>query len=129
MLLYNYLKDGANYNARAVMCLLQGRLDPDIHDKVNIARWENFREQGYVIYVSNGKEQINIAFFEHRNSDEICAVKWIQDITMNSPTIDTAKFGDVYKDQYDTTYEVDSDGAYQMCQWVLNEIDIFLNEK
>lgn len=130
--LKHYLEDGANYNARAVMCLLQGRL-PEIEERFRqpkIARWENCREQGYVIMVKNSgySKQLNIAWFEHRNSDGICAIKW-EEHTMNSPTIDTAKFGDtVYKDKYDVSHSVRYNECYQMAEWIRDEIKSFLEE-
>ena len=68
-----------------------------------VARWENCREQGYVISLRlpTYSKQLNIAFFEHRNTDSICAIVWEQR-TLNSPTIETAEFGDVYKTKWDT---------------------------
>ncbi len=124
-----YLNDGANYQARAVLCLLQGIFYIDNLSEFNkpkVARWENCREQGYVITFRNSdyKKQLNIAFFEHRNSDAICAIKWEQN-TMNSPTIDTAEFTDVYKDKYDTSFDVSWCEIRKMAEWISNELKAF----
>ena len=127
----NYLEDGANYQARATLMFLQRhdgikeswnseykRYDAEIQ----IARWENCREQGYVVSLRNKKrEQINIAFFEHRNSDNICAIKWNQE-SINTLTIDNAEFGDVYKDKYDTSHSVNYGRAYEMAEWIRQEL-------
>ena len=129
--LENYLQDGADYQARATLMFLQR--DAEIEESWNaetkrcdavitVARWENFREQGYVVSLTNSKqEQLNIAFFEHRNSDKICAVKWQQEST-NALTIDNAKFGDVYKDKYDTSHSVGYGKAYEMAEWIVGEL-------
>ncbi len=78
----DYMLDGADYQARAVLAFLQSN-DNLIEDSwntergkyeanINIGRWENCREQGYVLsMMSQNRRQINIAFFEHRNSDSI----------------------------------------------------------
>ena len=91
-----------------------------------IARWYNCREQGYVISMRgpNYKGQINIAFFEHRNSDALCAVLW-EEITVNPPTIDTAKFGSVYKDKGDVSHSVSYNQPYEMATWIYEQLETF----
>lgn len=89
---------------------------------VHIAEWHNCRERGYVVMFQNkALKQLNIAFFEHRNSDEICAVAWVQN-TLNPPTIDTAKFGDVYKDKYDVSHSVEFGRAADMAEWIYQRL-------
>ena len=137
--LKEYLQDGANYQARAVLMFLQsfaGDIESSwnketkkYETEVKVARWENCREQGYVVSLRSkdyGK-QLNIAFFEHRNSDSIHAVKWEQN-TLNSPTIDTAKFGDIYKDKYDTSFDVSYHKAPEMAQWIADQLEEFYKE-
>ena len=91
-----------------------------------LSRWENCREQGYVIRLrSEGyKCQLNIAFFEHRNSDEIVAIRWEQ-LTINGPTIDNAKFGEVYRTKYDFSYRVSVGAAMRMADWIFGELTDF----
>lgn len=136
--LKHYLQDGANRQARAVMCMVQthnieSSWDVDWKEyKANpqIARWENCREQGYVISLTSKDKsrQVNIAFFEHRNSDSICAVKWEQ-LTLNSPHIDTADFGDqVYTTKWDVSYEVGYGEIVKMADWIVEEMDEFWDE-
>lgn len=138
--LNSYNNDGANHQARAVLAFLQGSdslvdesYNKDLHKyeaEPTVARWENCREQGYVISMrtKDYKKQLNIAFFEHRNSDSICAVKWEQ-ITMNSPTIDTAKFGKkVYKDKYDVSHSVGYGKVAEMAEWIEKEFQKFWAE-
>lgn len=129
--LENYLEDGANYQARATLMFLQR--DAHIEEswdnewkryeaEIQVARWENCREQGYVVSLRNKKrEQLNIAFFEHRNTDSICAVKWQQE-SMNTLTINNAIFGDVYKDKYDTSHCVGYGKAYEMAEWIIEQL-------
>ena len=66
-------------------------------------------------------KHLTIAFYEHRNSDEICAIKWLQN-TMNPPTIDTAKFGDIYKDKYDVSHSVSHGQAADMADWIYEQL-------
>ena len=134
MLLQNYLQDGANFQARAVLMFFQNF---DIEEswntdrkqymaKIEVARWENCREQGYILTLVNPKsgtnEQLNIIFFEHRNSDNICAVKWTQPLTFNTPTIKDAEFGDIYKTKYDVSFEVSYGEIRKMSEWIKNEL-------
>lgn len=133
----HYNKDGACPQAKATLAMFQQLLCDGIESswndtfkryeaQINVARWENCREQGYVLTMRSKdyKQQLNIAFFEHRNSDEICAVRWEQ-VTMNSPTIDTAEFLDVYMDKFDTTYSVPYGGAVQMAKYLMLEFQTF----
>ena len=72
--------------------------DGNAYADVSIAPWFNGRERGYVLSMSkNGRDlkQLNIAFYENRNSDNICVLAWEQ-WSMNPLTIDTAIFPDGY---------------------------------
>ena len=132
--LKNYLDDGANYQARGVLMFLQPFDIEESWDKERkeylaeptVARWENCREQGYVVSMRSQdmRKQLNIAFFEHRNSDSICAVKWEQ-VTINAPTIDTANFGNVYKDKYDTSFDVGYGEVSKMADLIRKELTEF----
>ena len=126
-----YMQDGANHQARAVLCFLQNfNIEKSWSDdrkkylaEINVARWENCREQGYVLCLRSKdyRKQLNIAFFEHRNTYSICAVKWEQD-TMNSPNIDTAIFGEAYKTRYDTSFDVRYGKIVEMSEWIEKEL-------
>lgn len=134
MKLNEYNNDGANYQAQAVLCYLSA------HDGIDslwstefknytyspeVARWHNCREQGYVVTLNIKGKQLCIAFFEHRNSDNICAVKWIQGSTINPPTIDTAEFGNIYKDKWDVSKSVGYQEAGKMAEWIWSELEAF----
>lgn len=114
--LFHYMQDGAGYQARAVLMHLQGcgPIQSSWDEKykcyraeIKVARWENCREQGYVVMLKKRSEQINIAFYEHRNSDGLHALVWTQN-TINSPTLDTANFEfegkEVFATKYDTSF-------------------------
>jgi len=136
----HYNEDGANKQAQATLAFLQYFIGDGIETSWNseyhcydadirVARWENCREQGYVVTLRSKdyKQQLNVAFFEHRNSDSICAIKWFQN-TLNSPTIHTADFGEVYKDKYDTSHDVGYGEAAKMAEWVKNQLELFWTE-
>lgn len=124
----NYQKPSAQANAvRAYLESYDG-VEPSWDDKfkkyqdVFISEWHNGRERGYVLMFRNSKNvQLNIAFFEHRNSDDICAIKWVQSTT-NPPNIDTANFGDIYKDKYDVSHSVSVGKANEMADWIYENL-------
>lgn len=132
--LQNYFSDGANCNVQSVLCLLKHKIGNGIEESWNdeyktyeadikVARWENGREQGYIVYLINkNNEQLNIAFFEHRNSDNLCAVKWIQN-SINSLTIENADFKNkVYRDKWDVSVSFNYNQAYELAEWLFNEL-------
>jgi len=132
----HYHSDGANKQAQAVLAMLQYNIDDGIESSWNsefkrydasikIARWKNCREQGYVVSLAskNYARQINIAFFEHRNSDGICAVKWEGRI-LNSPTINDIP-QEVYADKWDVSHSVDVGHIDEMATWIAGELIAF----
>lgn len=136
-ILKHFNDDGANAQAQATLAYLKYHLGDGIESSWNserkeyeanpkISRWENCREQGYVVILKSQDfaKQLNIAFFEHRNSDNICAVKWEQ-VTINSPTIDTAKFGNIYKDKYDVSKSLAYNEAFEMAKWIFEQLTDF----
>ena len=83
--------------------------------------------------------QLNIAFFEHRNSDNICAVCWEQ-VTVNPPSIDLfneAPFPtdaaifppEVYVDKFDVSHSVSPGRPQEMAHWIQDQVDTFIQEK
>jgi len=130
------MQDGAHPSARAVLCILQGmgNIEESWNDKskrytaeIKVARWENCREQGYILSLSSEsyEKQLNIAFFEHRNSDNICGIKWEQR-SLNSLNIDTMNTeGTVYKDKYDVSHSVGYDKHYEMAEWIMEQFHVF----
>lgn len=57
-----------------------------------------------------------------QNSDSICAVKWKQP-GMNSLTIETAVFGDVYKNKHDVSHSVGWGQVVEMAEWIIDEFN------
>lgn len=47
---------------------------------------------------------------------------------MNTLTIDTAKFGDVYKDKYDVSFSVNYGEIREMCDWLAESLKAFACE-
>lgn len=137
MELKNYLDDGANRQARAVLMYLQQNDGieeswSDVQKRyladVKLCRWENGREQGYTLSLPSKdyKRQLNIIFYEHRNSDNICAVKWEQ-VSYNSiSTFEQANFGEeIYKTKWDVSFEVGYGECIKMANWIWKELTNF----
>jgi hypothetical protein len=95
-----YMHDGANWQAQAVLaCVRYGvnaYLYPDGEDKpvVLVGRFENCREQGYVLTLTlnESNEIMCYCVYEHRNSDSIC-VQMFHSSFMNTPSIDAVFYG------------------------------------
>ena len=86
--LENYLYDGNHWQAKAVMCYLQGHYEHildktytgdkwgDLYKgKLFVSIYDGCREQGYVFSLRYGDKQVNYAVFCHCISDCICLVK------------------------------------------------------
>lgn len=91
-----------------------------------VAPWYNGRERGIVIYMSNRNhtDQINIAVYEHRNSDNICALMWRQYTGINPPSLATLP-EDVFKDKWDVTQSWSYNKAVDAASWVVEQLDHF----
>lgn len=113
--------DGANFQAQAVLAMVRARLGEGIESswdnewkrytaEPSVARYDNCREQGYVIYMrSKDGRQINIAFYEHRNIDSIY-VQVNNVVTFNAPTMEivTDKMADKYQSAFNAGFgEID----------------------
>jgi hypothetical protein len=135
--LRDYLQDGAGYQSRAVLAYLQimtieeswSAENRSYEATVQVARWENCREQGYIVSLRSKdfSRQLNIAFFEHRNSDSICAVRWEQ-VSGNTITLETAVFGEVYKDKWDVSHSVGYGEVDEMSTWIVGELTQFWSD-
>ena len=87
----NYLNDGANYKAQAILAILRGNIEYIKEGATNrndvqifVGRFENCREQGYVFSLYYNWHFIkHYAVYEHRNSDKICAT-WLFDISFGA---------------------------------------------
>ena len=93
-----YMNDGANWQAQSVLAYLRTAKNNAI-DKtwnkeykcydasVEVGRYENCREQGYIFSVQYKGEQRNYCVYEHRNSDDLCVVVF-DGVTINTPTLE-----------------------------------------
>lgn len=130
--------DGANYQARAVLAYLTkysgieeswSNEHKSYLAEPRVDRWHNCREQGYVITLKSEtySRQINIAFFEHRNSDEICAVEW-EGRYLNPPTINDIPESHPYRNsKYAVTHRVSVGEAEAMADWIFQRLTDFWN--
>ena len=136
----HYHQDGANRQVQAVLAMFQmflcdgieaswnadwGRYEADI----TVARWENCREQGYILSMRAqdwNKGQLHIAFFEHRNSDELCAIKWNK-TSMNTPTINDVP-EDAFPDKWTHAHEEKYGNVRQMAHWIFVQFEEFWEE-
>ena len=137
----NYMNDGANWQAQAVLAYIRGNyykvientFDKEFRDyraDVKVGRFENCREQGYVFMLNYDYTRIaNYAVFEHRNSDSL-VVFVSNNFTTNTPTTQEVYNGrDKYG--YDANFKY---GQVKECaEWIMEDMKKrlakFLEEK
>ena len=126
----NFLYDGANKQAQIVAILIREQKDrvltlvwnkewKDYEGRITIGRFENCREQGYVVSLNHKGNQRNYAFYEHRNSDDICVL--VRDgVTINTPSVDYMWEGKDGKWDVDKTFYY---GEWADCaDWILEDM-------
>ena len=130
---------GVKNQARAVMHMLDR--EPDFADyddgfyrvRIETRPWYNGRECGFVVSMGQhgySGPYINIAVFEHRNSDNICALRWETDSSYyNHPLEDKNIFDVAYggenKTKYDTAFSVPYGECGKIADWVYNQLKNF----
>jgi hypothetical protein len=108
----SYMHDGANWQAQSVLAYLRVTKDNAINKtwneefhkydaSVEVGRYENCREQGYIFSVQYKGKQRNYCVYEHRNSDELCVVVF-DAATLNTPKAETV-FNAMNGDKYNVT--------------------------
>lgn len=133
----NYLDDGANWQAQCVLAYIRAyssnivnKTWDDEHKRyvatVEVGRFENGREQGYVFSVRYLTHQMNYAIYEHRNSDNICIVKF-ENFTINTPDLDMVieAMGD-NKNNYTKAFTC---GQIEECgEWIIKDGQEFIRD-
>lgn len=134
---------GIKNQAWAVMHMLDR--EPDFADYENgnynvyikTLPWYNGREAGFVVSMKeNGYtgKCVHIAVFEHRNSDEICALRWETDnFYFNHPLEDKNIFDIAYGGKNKTKYDLSKTVGYgkcgEMAEWVYEQLASFYKSK
>lgn len=123
---------GLHHQALAVAQFLAGRA-PDFAQwkdgryevRCETASWYNGRERGVLFSMSPGVQYpwIHIAVFEHRNSDEVCAVRWTEDCPrLNPPTIADVP-DEAYPNKYSVSHSVSWGHIGEMADWVYRAME------
>lgn len=64
----------------------------------------NCREQGFVVSIHRrGTDPVNIAFYEHRNSDRLCALQWVGNTPISGAVTADDIPDDVFPDKWTVT--------------------------
>lgn len=98
---YSDFNDGANWQAQCVLAYLRAHLERK--ENINVVRYDNCREQGYIFFKQEENRQMNVAVYEHRNSDSICIVAF-ESLTKEPQNSDVWDF---MTDKWDTTADFD----------------------
>ena len=121
MKIKDYLNDGANWQAQAVLAFLKRNA---CNKDMEVGRYENGREQGYIFTQRKDGAQMNIAVYEHRNSDNLCVVVF-EKLTMNTPT--NTDVWENMKDKYDVTETFDCGEIETCAHYIEDTFDEFLS--
>lgn len=129
-----YMNDGANWQAQAVLAYIRAltfRVREATHrlitdPEIEVGRYENCREQGYVFRLRIGCEVIrNYAVYEHRNSDSLIVLKSDRN-TINTPSVDDMWDGRESKYDYDKGF---SYGQIIECgEYILEDMEALIRD-
>lgn len=133
----NYMHDGANWQAQAVLAYLRVTKNNAIDEtwikenkcydaSVKVGRYENYREQGYIFSVRYKGEQRNYAVYEHRNSDQLCVVVF-DGATINTPTNDML-FEAMGDNKWNYTKAFDFGEIVPCGNYIIEDIKEFINK-
>lgn len=123
---------GINWQALAVLANLQSRDGLECSwngerykARVESAPWYNCRERGVVFYLKHLKSgrQVNVAVFEHRVGDHLCAAEWESDFTLNPPGL-----ADLPEDTFNGgnwTCRWDHGQVSDAAEWVYSRLERF----
>ena len=133
-----YLNDGANWQAQAVLAYIRGNIaqfregtwNPIANDyevEVFVSRYENGREQGYMVSaIYRWNKQKTFAFYEHQNVDRL-NVRHYDGTLM----IEASSSSSIY-DKYESKSDYDKDfacGEIKQCgDYIIGELKKFVDE-
>lgn len=124
----NYMNDGANWQAQAILAYIRHHKDNityyaehhGLKADIQVGRFENCREQGYVVRLCVDSLVIkNYCFYEHRNSVNISI------LTNNTTTLNTPSVKEMWegrKDKYDTDKDFEFGEIVRAGEYILNSM-------
>lgn len=99
----SYLNDGANWQAQCVLSYVRSHLDLPKSYNVEVGRYENCREQGYIFTLCKDYKQVlHIAVYEHRNMDSL-VIKSFKGFFFNTPRAEDLGMEDKW--DYDKSFD------------------------
>lgn len=132
-----YMNDGANWQAQSVLAYLRSMKECGIEKtwnkeyhcydaKLNVGRYENCREQGYIFSVNYKNKQRNYCVYEHRNSDMLCVVVF-DGVTINTPTLEMVCDA-MGNSKWNYTKSFDYGNIVECGDYILFDIKSFIDE-
>lgn len=120
----NYLNDGANWQAQCVLAYIRVHCKNEV-DEIKVGRYENCREQGYIFTIQHNNKQRNYAVYEHRNSDQICIVRFDTELTIDTPRKE--KVWDAMQDnKWNFTKAFGVGDIVQCGEYIINDMEQFV---
>lgn len=133
-----YLNDGADWQAQAILAYLRSHISQVTDLAWNplygmsevdalVGRYENGREQGYVVsLLYKYREQKTIAFYEHRNSDVIYVLSTDKYVGYDTPNKEIIYDG--YGDKWDCDESFKCGEIVKCGEYIINEFTKFVSE-
>lgn len=96
--------------------------------EVRAAPFYNGRERGIVFYMTNARgKQLNIVVYEHRNTDQICAIRWEKNTYINPPNLNDLG-EDVFPTSHSYTESWKYGEAHLAADWIYEEFNNYWDE-
>ena len=114
----------------AVLLKALSTIEVELHDRVFLRTlpYCNCREMGFTLTLfGSGVEQENVCFFEHRNSDALCAIRWKGTLPASGAVTADDIPDSVYPDKWSVTKSwkhLDLAGAIEYARGVVSEFSL-----
>jgi|SRR5580700_1333794 hypothetical protein len=97
---------------------------------IRTSPWYNGREKGLVFTAIVNSDCLHIAVFEHRNSDNICALRWEAPIDINPPTLkESLPLAYPSDSKWNVAHSVGYGEIGLMADWVKAEMNEWVRNK
>ncbi len=119
------LSFGIQWQAHAVLVYLVQNFsfEDRPHCIMNTSPWYNGRECGVCVSLWIHGKNHHIAWFEHRNSDNLCALAWESPCDINPPTAHDCEIAYNGKDKWHADFSCNCGEIWAMAEWVHEKLE------
>lgn len=120
---------GMNPQAHLLLQVIAQRVDAEVEESEHLwmttSPYTNCREMGFVLSVIGfGKvDTLNLCFYEHRNSDSLCAIKWRGQLPIDGGCRAEHIPTEVFPNKWSPTMEWGHGKLWEAAAWAVEEIN------